>query len=283
MTDTTLDDYRRRIDAIDDQLIALMKERIGVVEQVGAYKQAQGETGVFIRPGREGAMHRRIVDAFRDSGFHPQAALHMWRLLISASTHRESPLRLAVWQQSDAAELVWLAREYFGSFVSAQPYSNPLHIIADVHERKAGIGILPYPQDEANWWHALAQYQQPRVYIFARLPLLAGQPSQQAALALAEVTPEPSGNGQGEGADDESYFAITLEDTVSTSKLHGLFQQSGLEPVFLNTASQPPLRSLLVRLDGFYNDAHPALQQLAVALEGIRIRFLGAHPKAIAL
>ncbi|MGB0671587.1 MAG: chorismate mutase, partial [Rhodospirillales bacterium] len=39
------------MDAIDQQLIQLVKERIDVVAKVGEFKKSNGENGAFIRPG----------------------------------------------------------------------------------------------------------------------------------------------------------------------------------------------------------------------------------------
>jgi chorismate mutase/prephenate dehydratase len=272
---TELETFRAEIDAIDDELIALFKKRIGVVAKVGEHKRAQGERGAFIRPGREGDMHRRIYDAFKDSGFSAQAAVGIWRLIISASTHHESPLKLAIMQQEGIADVTPLAQSYFGAFLEARNYSNAGTLLSDVYEGKASIGIVPNPQDEtALWWQALAQHQEPKLFIFAKLPVVMAHARQPTALAVAEVTPEPS-------AADESYFAIRLEDTMSTSKLHSSFAEVGISATMLNIASQSPMRWALVMLDGFYTADDAKMAQLSNDLPECQFRFLGAHPKVI--
>lgn len=276
-----LQTYRDQIDMLDDQIIQLLKERIDIVSKVGALKKENGEAGVFIRSGREGRMHRRIFEAFQGSGLDPQAALQIWRILISASTHHESPMRIVATHTREASDLLYLTKEYFGSFLKVETNSNPVHIISDIYERKASIGVLPYPDDETNWWHALAQYQEPRVYIFAKLPLCESSPHAPSALAVAEVTPESSAIG--DEVADESYFVLTLEDTLSTSRLHTVFQEAGLNPTFLNTSIQPPMKSMLVKLDGFLTDQDAIIIELCNRLEGSQLRWLGAHPKPIAI
>ncbi len=272
---TELETLRNDIDTIDDELIALFKKRIEVVTKVGEYKRAQGERGAFIRSGREGDMHRRIYDAFKGSGFSPQAAVGIWRLIISASTHHESPLKLAIMQQDGITDLTSLAQSYFGAFLEARNYSNAGSLLSDVYEGKASIGIMPNPQDEAAlWWQALAQHQEPKLFIFAKLPVVMTHTHQPTALAVAEVTPEPS-------EADESYFAIRLEETMSTSKLHSSFAKVGINATMLNIASQSPMRWALIKLDGFYTADDAKMKQLTNDLPECQFRFLGAHPKVI--
>lgn len=277
---TQLETLRQRIDEIDDQLIALLKQRIDVVHQVGEHKRAQGETGCFIRPGREGRMHRRIYDTFRDSAFHPEAALQIWRMLISASTHHESAMTLSVFQTTEMRELAAMARDYFGGFVDLHTESSATAIVSAIYDGKATIGIVPFPDDEQNWWHALAQYRDPKVYVFAKLPLMSCPVSQPQALAIANVRPESSALGDEKA--DLSYFVLTPEETMSTSRLFTSFQKAGLEARFLNSATQPPLRATLVEVDGFYTDQSPEIQSVNAMLESTAIRWLGAHPKPIA-
>lgn len=179
----TLEQHRARIDALDTQLIALMQERIGVVQQVAALKAANWPAKCHIRSGREGRMHQRIASAFKDSPFPAAAALAIWRQIIGASTHVESPLVIAATSDEQAA----MAREYFGVTATVKRFVNLAEVIADKQRTiiLATVADLPVLR-------AIA----PKMKIFAALPLQQAEPS---ALALAELTPEASG-------DDVSYY-----------------------------------------------------------------------------
>lgn len=276
-TNDALASYRQRIDALDDQLIALLKDRIQIIAQVGDLKRSKGETGLFLRPGREGQMLERIYNIFSQTDFHPVAATAVWRQLIAASTHLESPLSISAFYTDKIQSLYWLAREHFGSFAPIKTQGNAGQVIADIRDGHSNIGILPYPDVDADWWSLLSHGEQSYAKIFAYVPAAANQDLPRFApygLAIANITPEPSGH-------DWSYFAMVLEDTMSTSRLHGLFDEINIQAQFINTANQPPMRSLLIRLDGFYDLEHNAIQQLAGKLEGAQIYWIGAHPAPV--
>ena len=58
-----LKDYRDKIDGIDDQLLALFKERMAVVSEIAGYKKAQG------LPVRDPAREKELLAArTADSG-----------------------------------------------------------------------------------------------------------------------------------------------------------------------------------------------------------------------
>lgn len=273
---TTLEQLRADIDAIDDDLIALLKKRIEVVGRVGALKREQGASGLFIRSGREGEMHQRIVEAFKDTPYSTRAMIGIWRLLISASTHHESPMSLGVLGATDNAELLALAQGYFGDFMERRSYSSASSLLADLFDKRISIGIMPYPHNDANWWQHLLQYRSENCVIFAQLPVHAVRPQEPCALAIGAVVPEASG-------DDVSYVAVQAEETVSTSRLHSFFQLSGLKAEFINAALRPSARDVLVRIDGFYADDAPELLKLRELLERGECIWLGAHPKPIEL
>lgn len=186
MTETpeqALEGHRAAIDAIDSQLIALLKQRIGIVKQVAALKAANWPGTCHIRSGREGRMHQRIAEAFRDSDFPTSAALTIWRQIIGASTHVESPLKIAV----TSAEQASMAREYFGVSAIVLPFAN----LADALANKERTLLLATKADLP-----VVRAVAPKLKIFGALPLQQAEP---AVLALAELTPEESG-------DDISYY-----------------------------------------------------------------------------
>lgn len=186
MTNTpeeTLEAHRARIDALDTQLIALLRERIGIVQQVAALKAANWPGTCHIRSGREGRMHARIAKAFADSAFPAAAALAIWRQIIGASTHVESALVIAATSAEQAAQ----AREYFGVTAKVKQFAD----LAAAMANKECTILLATPSDLP-----VVRAIKPKMKIFAALPLQQAEPS---ALALAELMPEPSD-------DDVSYY-----------------------------------------------------------------------------
>lgn len=185
--------FRARIDAIDEQMIKLLLERIGVVEQVAALKHKHWPGACHIRPGREGQMHRKIYERFKGSKFSVRAAITLWRQIIGASTHIESPLKVAVLEPEHS----WLARGYFGSEVTPSNFSTLAEACAALASGTCNILLLPVGFKGA-WWEKLPAES----HVFALLPPLEGALPNNVpqALAIAAITPEASG-------DDVSYYA----------------------------------------------------------------------------
>lgn len=202
----TLAAYRAKIDAIDDQLIALLHARIDVVREVAALKRREWPKDCHVRSGREGMMHERIAGAFRDSAFPARAALTIWREIIGASTNLESPLRIVTAGESYAA----LAQEYFGS-VAQVAHS------ASVHAALAAIAAKRFSMLVGGRESLpVVAAQAPQLKIFAALPLIANEVE---AFALAAIEPEPSGH-------DVSYF---LEQGRVTSQPGFVTEQPGAQ------------------------------------------------------
>lgn len=283
LQDYTLADCREQIDELDDEIIALLKRRISIVEKVGALKKAEGQKGLFIRSGREGSMVLRIFEAFKGSHFNPAAATSMWRHIIGASTHAESPLHISVLNTQKLSGLLWLAREYFGAFIPTTQVTAANRVISDCVMEKANVGVLPYPGDtrledeDALWWQQLMAQGNTSLKIFAYMPTVITPEFPRNlphALAIGDLEPEESGH-------DESYFAFALGDTVSTSRMHDLFAKSGINANVIRSSAQPGMRHMLVKTDGFYTDLCPELEKVLAALGDAQVVWLGSHPKPI--
>lgn len=191
--DAQLQALRGRIDALDDKLIALIKERTGIINEVAVLKRANTPNHCHIRPGREGQMHKRIFEAFKGTDFNVHAAVIIWRHLISASTHLESPLSVV----SSAPS--YLGHEYFGNYVTHSSVSESDEALRNVSGKKANIAIISCED-------AALLEKHPTLKIFAALPVIG---TRIEAFAVAALNPENSG-------DDVSYFLNSDRHVVST-------------------------------------------------------------------
>lgn len=219
--------YRAQIDALDEAIAKLLVERTGVIHEVAALKAQHWPGSCHIRPGREGQMHQALTKRFAGTDFPPLAALAIWRQLIGASTHLESPLNVAY--LAAHADHGWLAREYFGVQVGQYAAATLADALAAIQSGRSNLLILPAPRD-GDWWHDAKAIHDAGLSIFARLPVAEHNvPGHaQPAIALAAVTPEDSG-------DDVSYF---LEDgkcvTVNgfeTTRKHAIFLGAHPRPI----------------------------------------------------
>lgn len=201
-----LADLRASIDTMDARLSQLLIERIAVIREVAALKAEHWPNNCHIRPGREGQMHRALAARFAVSAFPPLAALAIWRQLIGASTHLESPLNIT--SLTEYGEHVWLAREYFGVQVGVQTVATIADAIHSIRAGGSNIMILPDPSGY-DWWKYAGMIREAGLYIFAALPVVAGNVpvGTVSAVALAALVPEDSG-------DDISYHVENCQLTI---------------------------------------------------------------------
>lgn len=275
----SLAEHRRQIDALDDRIIELLRERIGIVAKVGELKRNHFPGRCPIRPAREAEVVKRVMEKFNESPMLPSAAGAMWRTLIGVSTALEGNLSLSVYtgENNDA---FWLAREYFGLFVPTAKHSQVKRVIGDVIDGKASVGIVPIPRggDSSHWWTHLATPGSPK--IFAVLPyIFHGKPSRDyaACLAVAAIAPEASG-------DDRSFWIIDAVANTSQHRLQSLVSSAGLDATWIDIAPHgAPARMHLVQIAGFCDPSTPAILRLReqAGKDIINLHFAGAHANPI--
>ncbi|MFZ4541679.1 MAG: hypothetical protein ACOYNL_07710 [Rickettsiales bacterium] len=138
-------------------------------------------------------MHNAIARRFTGSAFPPLAALGIWRQLIGASTHLESPLNVTT--LTAHPEHVWMAREYFGLQVGTQLATTLVDALAHIRNGGSNIIILPAPTI-SDWWKGAEAIRAAELAIFAYLPVVSDNlpVNATAAVALAKLAPEDSGD-----------------------------------------------------------------------------------------
>lgn len=276
--------YRQQIDAIDDKLIALMIERIGIVGKVGEYKRKTAAGRCPIRPAREAEMLRRVAEEFKGTSFPPVAAAAMWRIIIGASTSAEGDMSLSVYAPDRENDLYWMAREYFGtaSAITRQPHIK--RVIGDILDGKAAVGIIPTlrSDDTTYWWTNLMQQGENTPKIFAHIPFIyTGETPRNApaALAIAKLRPEPSG-------DDVSLLVFEGDQNLSQHKIQSAFASAKLEATWLNIATlSPASRHHLISVRGFLPVESDGVKAIMETLGSsiLSVSFLGAYAVPITL
>jgi chorismate mutase / prephenate dehydratase len=275
---------RAQIDTLDDRLIALLNERIGIVRKVGEFKRRTAPGQCPIRPGREADMVRRVIAKCDGAGFPAAAAADLWRTLIGASTAVEGNLTISVFAPEGQDALFWLSREYFGASVPVIRQPNVKRILGDLMDGKASVGLVPTfsGDDTTYWWTNLIQQGTDLPRIFAILPFvqMEGQPRDfPQALAVARIQPEAT-------AEDISLVVLEADHNTSQNRLQTALQQAKLEARWVTIASlHPASRHHLLEIKGFITPTHPAMQALAAALGNaiVNISFLGAYAVPVAL
>lgn len=196
--------FRKKIDAIDEQIIALLRQRNQVVHEVGKHKakESAGNRLSFIRPGREATMLRDLAKKGEDV-LPKEAIATIWRMIISSSLCIEQDMNIAVVASEANQDCYWLAREYYGRFVKTVRCDSASEVIEAVAHRQSAVGVLPLEMNEESmpWW-VRPEKEKNDIFVFARIPFVTKKGEQgPAALAIANVMPEKT-------AEDVSVLAV---------------------------------------------------------------------------
>ncbi len=289
--DTALQGFRAQIDALDDELIALIKRRCDVVQQVGKLKEGHLDARCYIRPGREAAMVKRITSIFADHPFSAGAAAGIWRLMIAASTAIEQPLRITSYFTPEEQDAYWLAREYFGMFSAIGKEATPTRVIGRLMDKSALVGVVPSldASQEEPWWRLLLERDaDSRPNIFACLPYAMMENAVPAtngelrplALAVGYTDCEPTG-------DDVTYLVIDGKHELSQNRIHSYFSTTQQAARWIQVLPAPASDSRLhlIELDGFFTPESALITELhAQCGEQLhRTAIIGAHARPILL
>jgi chorismate mutase len=252
----SLDEVRKRIDAIDADLLRLVVERSSLAHAVAAAKAAAGDGGKFgLRPGRETLLLKKLLAGPRN-GARPALIVRIWRELIGDSLATQGPFNLAVWGGKDPARAVEVARLRFGVAPSLRQVAKPEEALAAARAL-GGVAVCALTADNAWWGRLLAE---PKLRVFAALPCLAAW-GPLSALAVAEVEVEPTGA-------DNTFWVTDAHE--SSAKVEAALSRDGVAATLL--AETGGLKLFL--LSGYYQPDDPRLARAPGKLSGV----IGAAP-----
>jgi chorismate mutase/prephenate dehydratase len=243
-TDTALIDLRQQIDGIDDQLHDLVIARAGLVDQIRQRKDRHGVP--VLQPGREVQVLRRL--AARHHGAFPFGAVaRIWREMISALTHMQQPLAVAVYAP-DGVQGPWdLARDHFGSIVPMTAHGSINQVIRAVTDRSALVGVLPMPLEHEKdpWWRQLLTGDTSAPRVFARLPATERGNARGAGDVLAIAC-----NLNDFAGVDRSLVAMEISGQVSRTKLMSCLTSAGFACGLLAILTRDGLCLALAEIQG---------------------------------
>lgn len=251
----SLDEVRKRIDAIDTELLRLVGERARIAHEVAAAKAAAGDAGRFgLRPARETLLLRKLLAG--RNGSSAGLIVRIWRELIGDSLATQGPFHINVWGGRDPGRAVELARLRFGGAPSLRQVAKPEEALAAA-KTPGGVAVCPLGPDSAWWGRLLAE---PRLKVFAALPCLAAW-GPLWALAVGEVDVEPTGDDRTFWVTDAKGSAASIEDALSRDGVAAtlLVESGGLK---------------LFMLAGFYQADDARLARAPGHLSGV----IGAAP-----
>lgn len=164
----SLQDLRREIDSIDEQVHELLMKRGDIIDRLISVKKTQ-EVGSAFRPAREADMMRRLVQRHR--GILPLDTVEsIWRVIISTFTYVQAPFSVHADLSTGESAMRDSARFHFGFTVPFIPHFNAEAAVEAVAKSKGDLALISAASSRSPWWLALEPANAPK--IIARLPFV---------------------------------------------------------------------------------------------------------------
>jgi chorismate mutase/prephenate dehydratase len=138
---TPLVELRKRIDAIDQNILELINRRAALAMLVAQNKIAAGESGSFYRPDREALVMRRIK-GMNPGPLSDETAMRFFRELMSACLALEKPLQVA-FLGPEGTFTQQAAFKHFGHAAQVAPEVSIDEIFRAVENGHCHFGVVP--------------------------------------------------------------------------------------------------------------------------------------------
>lgn len=163
-----LDDIRKQIDLIDNDLLDLLSRRADLVHEVGVVKKRDGLQ--IYAPEREDALLRKLIE--KNQGRLPEKSIRaIYREIMSAALALEDDLTIAYL----GPEGTWThqaAIKKFGHSVNYSPQQNFADVFDQVARRRANYGVVPIENStEGAVSHTLDLFVDSPLHICAQILL----------------------------------------------------------------------------------------------------------------
>ena len=137
----TLEELRKQIDQIDEQVIRLLNDRAQVVVQVGKLKRSEAGAPPIYAPDRE----RHALDRIKNLNKGPlpdRCLVAVYRELMSGSFYLERPLRIA-FLGPEGSFSHNAAMLKFGQSVEYEPLGDIKTVFEEIGREHCDLGIIP--------------------------------------------------------------------------------------------------------------------------------------------
>ncbi len=131
---------RRRIDALDAQIVRRLNDRLRLARRIGEIKR--GARGRIYVAEREADVLRRVAAANRGGVLRPAALQAVYREIMSAALALEKPLVIA-YLGPEATNTHAAALRKFGASVDYRPMPALADVFAAVEKGEADYGVVP--------------------------------------------------------------------------------------------------------------------------------------------
>ena len=143
-----LNEIRAAIDAVDDEVLELIRKRARLASQVGEHKQDRGDAPFYV-PSREASIIRRLLarNAEASASDHqtkiPDEAIHgIYREIIGACLALEHPMTVAYLGPAGTFSHTAATRQ-FGTTPAYMPCGSLEMVFDEVESGRATYGVVP--------------------------------------------------------------------------------------------------------------------------------------------
>lgn len=221
----SLEEIRKQIDEVDDNLLRLLNARADLVHEVGVIKKREGLE--IYAPEREEALLQSLVR--RSEGRLPEKSIRaIYREIMSAALALERDLKIAYL----GPEGTWThqaALNKFGQSVKYVPMANFQEVFDEVARRRADYGVVPIENStEGAVSHTLDLFADSPLRICAQIllrienALLSNVPKEN----IEVIYSHPQVFGQCRNYLNKHFPKVHLIDSSSTTKAAALAAQA---------------------------------------------------------
>jgi chorismate mutase / prephenate dehydratase len=135
----SVDVLRKKIDQIDEKVVALLNDRASLAQKIGRHK-SQNHQDIYV-PHREKQILQRLSRL--SQGPLPEHSIRaIFREVVSACRSVEAPLKVAFFG-AEATYSHLAAREKFGSTVTLLPTASISEVFGEVSQKRVSFGVVP--------------------------------------------------------------------------------------------------------------------------------------------
>src|SRR3989454_6888004 len=134
-----LDDWRSRINDLDNQILDLLTQRAEAALQIGDLKRRQDAPSYA--PEREADIVRRLTEQ-NDGPLPAEAVAAVWREILSGCRALEAALTVA-YLGPQATFTHQAALQHFGAAAAYRPARSIVEVFDDVERERADFGVVP--------------------------------------------------------------------------------------------------------------------------------------------
>ncbi len=143
-----LDALRRTIDAVDEQIEALINQRARHAQQIAIAKGGEASSAAFFRPEREAQVLRAVVE--RNEGpLTDEEMVRLFREIMSACLSQQEPLKIG-YLGPEGTFTQTAVHKHFGHSVRALPLGTIDEVFHEVEAGAADFGVVPIENSTAG-------------------------------------------------------------------------------------------------------------------------------------